>query len=298
MKLSLFYDHVTILDYAYLDQEYGPVGDSLVVNVEFVGRTDDEGVIYDFSYAKKKVKEIIDRDCDHRLVVPQKIVERDGDRVLLNCKFAKGELEYSAPDQAICEIPYDEVTTADLTTYLEEIVLKEMPENIEKIILTLEKENTPANNIYFHYTHGLKDHYGNCQRLLHGHRSTFKLIVDGVRDVDGEIEWVSEHLTDKIHFAFWENVVNREEIYQALGDRRPVGRHDDLPNVILKYSGNQGDFQLVMNSSLIYFMDMETTVENLSSHFCHEIKEFFRKGQKVEVHAFEGIGKGAKTILE
>ena len=72
MNITLFYKHVTVLDYAYLDDHKGVVGDSLIVNVEFIGHTDEEGVVYDFSLAKNKVKEIIDRDCDHRLVVPKK----------------------------------------------------------------------------------------------------------------------------------------------------------------------------------------------------------------------------------
>ena len=88
MKISLFYKNVTVLDYAFLDDHKGVVGDALKVHVEFIGKTDKECVVYDFSYAKKKVKEIIDRDCDHRLVVPQGSFTQDGD--CLDVKYCSG----------------------------------------------------------------------------------------------------------------------------------------------------------------------------------------------------------------
>ena len=78
MKISLFYKNVTVLDYAYLDDHRGVVGDALKVHVEFIGKTDEEGVVYDFSYAKKKVKEIVQKAKDNPDEINKKIEDLFG----------------------------------------------------------------------------------------------------------------------------------------------------------------------------------------------------------------------------
>ena len=153
MKITLFYDHVTVLDYAYLDDHLGAVGNSLIVNVEFVGHTDAEGVVYDFSHAKNKVKEIIDRECDHRLVVPHKLLNKDNPKkVKLDFKFGYDDLElhYEAPSEAFIEIPFGHASEDNLKSHLENLVLAEMPATVDAIKLTFVKENR-ENDLYFHY---------------------------------------------------------------------------------------------------------------------------------------------------
>ena len=59
MKISLFYKNITILDYAYLSDQFGVVGHSLKVHAQITGSTNDEYVIYDFSLAKKKLKPLL-----------------------------------------------------------------------------------------------------------------------------------------------------------------------------------------------------------------------------------------------
>lgn len=109
MNITLFYKHVTVLDFAYLDHLKGLVGESLIVNVKFIGKTDDEGILYDFSYAKKKVKEIIDRDCDHRLVIPENLAQSNQGISQFEFSFGlEGEIiQYECPDQGLCIIPAD-----------------------------------------------------------------------------------------------------------------------------------------------------------------------------------------------
>ena len=131
MEIALFYNNVTVLDYAYYDKMLGFVGHSLIVNVRFLGKKDEKGFLYDFSYAKKKVKEIIDRECDHRLVVPEGLIsfEKRGEVHFIS-ESADGRLEYACPEQAICEIKGDQVTRDGLKNFLQDIVMKEMPDNI------------------------------------------------------------------------------------------------------------------------------------------------------------------------
>lgn len=305
MKITLFYDHVTVLDYAYLDEHQGAVGHSLIVDVEFLGKTDHEGVVYDFSYAKKKVKEIIDRDCDHRLVVPHKLMAKEGEKISFTYSYGlqtSNVIEYSAPAQAVCEIPFTHVSEENLKTYLESTILKEMPETVIAIKLKFRAENLPEKS-FFHYTHGLRDHYGNCQRLLHGHRSTISVSVNGKVRSDIEEDLVQNQFSSNIHLCYWDNVVNKDEILKALKSHYnstetiPSGRFALLPPIKIFYKSAQGEFLATLPSSAVYFMPLETTVENISIHFARVVKSKVKPEDLVQVKAFEGIAKGAVSTL-
>ncbi len=304
MKISLFYRNVTILDYAYLDDHLGVVGDSLRVSVEFVGRTDQEGVVYDFSYAKGKVKEIIDRDCDHRLVVPRGAVEeRDGEAQENRCqiKFFYGPedkwLSYHCPEQGICQIPYANVSKANIQAFLEEAILREMPETVDAVKIELAEESVPAGKAVFHYTHGLKEHYGNCQRLFHGHRNTVDVEINGRAAPEYEHFLANELFKGSVHFCKWENVANHAEIARACGTEKPEGRYPELPPVEIEYQASQGTFRGILPGQAAYFLQAESTVENLSMHFAKLIKAKVGEADVVSVRAYEGIAKGAVSTL-
>ena len=299
MKISLFYNHATVLDYAYLDEHRGVVGNSYIVNAEFIGETDHEGVVYDFSYAKKKVKEIIDRDVDHRLVVPMNILSHHDGLISFEYKYGLEDkiLGYQSPEEGVCEIPYNHISRENLSAFIEDLIIKEMPDNIISVRITLEDEKLPTEAVKFHYSHGLKDHYGNCQRLFHGHSNTVEVEINGERRPDFERHLATEVFSKNIHFAFWENVVNKEEIEAALNDHLPNGRYEECPDVHIRYEASQGVFEGRVPGELIYFMQDESTVENLSMEFARYIKSNVSKNDIVKVRAFEGIGKGAITSL-
>ncbi len=300
MKISLFYENVTVLDYAYLDEHLGIVGDSLKVNVEFFGKTDEEGVVFDFSYAKKKVKEIIDRDCDHRLVVPHQIANFQQNEVSLKYFYGFKDycIDYKGPAEAVCEIPSAYFSKENLLYHLENLVMKEMPTTVSAVKLSFEEESLSTNDSFFHYTHGLKEHYGNCQRLLHGHRSTINIFVNGQRCFEKEKEFAQELFSGNIHFCFWDNVVNKDEIIKLTGKHEPVGRFQEIPSVEIKYMASQGEFSAKLAGNSVYFVPYETTVENLSIHFCELVKAQRKNSYDiVSVRAFEGIAKGSRATL-
>jgi 6-pyruvoyl-tetrahydropterin synthase len=298
VKITLFYKNVTVLDYAYLDGHKGVIGGSLKVHVEFLGHTDDEGVVYDFSYAKKKVKEIIDRDCDHRLVVPKGLV-RGNDIVKFSYPYGlkDEQITYECPAQGVCELPFAHINKQTICAYLEEQVLKEMPETVDSIRLTLEEETLEAGKSVFHYSHGLKDHYGNCQRLFHGHQNSVDIFVNGAPRRDLEEYLALELFKGNVHFCFWENVANKEEVIKSCGEKLPQGRYEELPQVEIEYTASQGLFKGSLPGRAIYFMQEETTVENLSIHFARLIKGKLRATDIVEVRAYEGVAKGSITTL-
>ncbi len=298
MKISLFYEHVTVLDYAYLDEHLGVVGNSLIVNVEFIGKTDNEGVIFDFSKAKKKVKEIIDDECDHRLVIPQKLANINGNRMTFEYHYGHDDkkISYDSPLEGVCQIPYAHVSQENLKSYLENLVLAQMPETVVAIKLSFKEEVLSDKESFFHYTHGLKQHYGNCQRLLHGHRSTIKVFINDQRDYELEARFSREFFGGNIHFCLWENVKNKEEIQDIVKKSDIEGRYPQIPSVRIGYVGNQGEFSCTLPGDEVYFMQEETTVENLSVHFT-KLTKSLHPNSRVCVYAYEGIAKGAKTTL-
>lgn len=299
MKISLFYKNVTVLDYAFLCDHRGVVGDALKVHVEFIGKTDEEGVVYDFSYAKKKVKEVIDRECDHRLVVPKGVVETLGNNnTQLKFQFGMTDmpLEYTCPEEGICELPSYHVNKTTIASHLENLVLKEMPETVTAIKLTLEDESLSDEKPFFHYTHGLKEHYGNCQRLFHGHKNTVDVFVDGKERRDLEDYLATELFHHSIHFCKWENVQNKEEILPRMQNSSPEGRFPEIPQVEIAYTSGQGTFKGKLPGSEVFFMTEESTVENLSMLFAKIIKQKVGNS-KVMVRAYEGVAKGAISSL-
>lgn len=300
MKISLFYKNVTVLDYAYLDDHQGVVGDALKVHVEFIGKTDEEGVVYDFSYAKKKVKEIIDRDCDHRLVVPAGLPEKiENSRLKFQFSYGLNDmpLTYECPEEGICELPFHHVSKETIATYLETIILKEMPETVSAIRITLEDEDLPQEKARFHYTHGLKEHYGNCQRLFHGHKNTVDVFINGSQD--NGLEWylAEELFKGSIHFCKWENVQNKEEILKLNEGKIPTGVIGEVPAVHIAYKSGQGEFKGSLPGHEVFFMEDESTVENLSMLFARLVREHIGDGPKITVRAYEGVAKGAVTSL-
>ena len=300
MKITLFYKNATVLDYAYLDDHLGVVGNSLKVNVEFIGQTDDEGVVYDFSYAKKKVKEVIDRDCDHRLVVPKHLVQSlDNDLTKLEYIYGHGDekMTYECPSEGLCAIPFAHVSNENLTAYLEEQVLKEMPDTVTAIRLELEEETLPENKARFHYTHGLKEHYGNCQRLFHGHQNTVDVYINNKRDESWEQKISRELFKGNVHFALWENIINKDDVIKASGQKLPEGRFNELPQIEIEYEASQGKFKGSLPGRAVYIVQEESTVENLSIHFAKLVKASVSEGDIVRVHAYEGIAKGSITTL-
>ncbi len=288
-RTSLFYKHLTLLDYAYFNKRDGARGNSLIVDVEFIGQLDQEGILFDFSQSKKAVKKIIDEVCDHRLVLPQGMLIQEGDKAIFNCKTYFGPLMYEAPSQAFCEIEGDPSSYRVIAQYLERELLPRLPDNLEDIKLTLREEPLSSFDSYFHYTHGLRSHYGNCQRLFHGHRNTLVIEVNGQRRRDLEKEISRELFKGSVHFCYFDNVVNKNDYDLKLG------RPSSSKPVEIVYKGNQGEFRGTLPAEMVYFLPMETTVENLSQLFYDLVRQEVSADDKICVSAFEGIAKGAHT---
>jgi 6-pyruvoyl-tetrahydropterin synthase len=164
----MFINHLTALDCAIYDLTCGLYGMSWHVNVEFLGELDHEGVVFDFSKAKKLAKTVIDQKFDHRVIQQRQYTP------------------YTSPHKdCVCNI--DQVDQGSLEIAIARTILSECHannlKNIIQVIVHLETDN--QYDTYFHYLHALPQHDGNCQRL-HGHRSAIRVWADDEPNKDLE----------------------------------------------------------------------------------------------------------------
>jgi len=162
--------------------------------------------------------------------------------------------------------------------------MKVMPENVDLVELQFRMEALNGSPEYC-YTHGLKQHYGNCQRLLHGHRNRVDVLIDGQRSMEMEAK-IAEMWSD-VHLAFPENILT-EGISVSQ-------RQLEINTIALSYVSLQGKFDLEIQGSEVYVMPYETTVENIARHLRDKVQSWVGPDHKVQVFAYEGIRKGAHS---
>lgn len=277
---SLFIDDFTHLDGAIWHPLRGAIGISYQLGIEFTGKVQNDGTVFDFSAAKKCAKKIIDSTADHAFTVPKNLIEYvDGDYV----KFSGQDVEYIAPKQAFYII--DTVSEMGLFQSLEQLIFEECKKRtdcaeLQTVNLIYTIENSQDNSVYFNYTHGLKENTSNCQRLIHGHRSTIKVWINEERSPIHE-KYLADMYHDK-HLAIAENIQFEDNA------------------IIVKYTSGQGTFTGQFDANKVLIMPYETTIENISKFSAETLKNDFPELRKsvITVAAYEGIGKGSKYTLD
>lgn len=277
---TLFVNNLTILDFSYLHAKRGMVGESWIVDLELSGDLDPQGMVFDFGHIKKQLKAIIDREVDHRLLVPTQNdlleSEQQEDRIALVWQYPGGEIRMKAPESSTLFLPGTDVTKASLVLYLMELCQQALPENVSELLLSLREEPLGI-ALGYHYSHGLKKHDGNCQRIAHGHHSRIEIHENGRRSRYWEKIWADR----------W------EDIY--IGTREDLeGSYliDDTPHLRFRYQGTQGDFELIIPEDHCYLIDSDSTVEYLAAHIAEQLANE-APGKHFRVKAFEGVDKGA-----
>ena len=271
----LFVEQLTVIDCAYLDAQRGLVGESWIVDLELDGELDDQGMVLDFGEVKKKLKKAVDRVADHKLVVPGRSPQLDlvlsGEGSGLSFRAATGPIEHQAPAKALCSIDAEAVTAETLAAHVHKALKKAVPGNVSGIRLAL--RNEPIDGSYYHYTHGLKKHAGQCQRIAHGHRSKLQILVDGRRDERLERRWAER----------W------RDIY--LGTSADIVSHGK-GRIRFEYRSSEGEFELELPVERCDLLQTDSTVERIAEHLAAEVAGE-RPRAKVEVRAYEGVMKGA-----
>ena len=277
--MQLFVDNLTNVDFSYLDDQRGLVGETWLASVLLDGGLDQTSMIWDFGVVKKVLRNWLDEQLDHRLLVPTKS-ERltytiDNDRISLNWNFGSDNvLTMEAPLEAVALIDAEEINDQTASIWSIRQLSSHFPDNLEHIQLSFEAEE--INAAYYHYSHGLKKHDGNCQRIAHGHRSRIQIWSDGARDRGLENNWADR----------WSDIyIGSEEDLVSISS-------GDKPIMHFAYDAPQGHFELTLPKQVCYLMPTDTTVECIAAHIAQVLHDD-EPSRRITVKAFEGLNKGA-----
>ena len=294
--MKLFVNDLTVMDFSYLCPARGVVGESWIVDIVLDGGLNDESMVQDFGIVKKQLKSLIDDYIDHKLVIPADCDsahithDEDTDSVDVAFGFCKpsAQQEYillRCPSEAYAFVYSKEIDKVCVIRYLKDIISTQLPQNVHAIDIELREEHisTP----FYHYTHGLKKHDGNCQRIAHGHRSKVVILENGVRSQSLERHWAQKW--QDIYIGTQEDLVDIENCeLVALAKEYDC---DATNYYAFQYEASQGQFSMVIAKSICDIIEQDSTVECIAQHIFDNTNAMSQG--RLEVRAFEGVGKGA-----
>ena len=275
----LFVDNLTVIDFSYLDSARGVVGESWIVDIELAGDLDEQGMVFDFGHVKKQIKQYIDCEIDHRLLVPTSSSGCNAKLEKKRCyiEFAVnsgGLITHESPQDAVLLIDAETIDVNNVAKDLQESVKGLLPDNVTGVKIHL--RNEVIEGAFYHYTHGLQKHLGQCQRIAHGHRSRIEILTDGARNTQLEAHWANKlkdsYIATKVHII---------DQFQLNG----------IEHTRMAYHAQQGDFAISLPSDKVFTMPMESTVENIAKYLAAIISQ--DNQSNIVVKAYEGLDKGA-----
>lgn len=277
---TLFVNRLTVVDCCYLSPDRGLVGESWQLDLELAGDLDYQGMVLDFGDVKHSIKRLIDEQFDHRLLVPAdhpRLHITEYERGLhLTFTLDDGRcIEHRSPRDAVRLLPCERIATDRIAQIIADYLSPQTPDNVSGVTVRLWPEQ--IDGAYYQYSHGLRHHDGNCQRIAHGHRSRVEILRNGQRDRGLERTWAEQ----------WSDVYigNRADLIGT--SRREAQAYYEFG-----YRGSQGEFGLTLPASACYLIDDDSTVENIARHIAERLKAA-HPADRFKVYAYEGVDKGA-----
>lgn len=279
--MLLFVDNLTNVDFSFLDPQRGVLGETWLANVILHGDLDEQGMVCDFGTVKKLLRHWLDTELDHRLAVPVHspniTITEIGDQLDIQWEFGDdGEfLHTRSPKEAIALVDATVLTPESVARWCISRLKALFPESVAQLELSFTCE--AIDGAFYHYSHGLKKHGGNCQRIAHGHRSRIDIWKDQKKSPALEQQWAER----------W------RDIY--IGTREDIIARPHFGGVAyyhFAYTSAQGPFELTLPQRCCYLIDTDSTVEFLAHHIAH-VTATENPGSAIRVKAFEGINKGA-----
>ncbi len=273
--MLLFVDNLTNVDFSYLHPERGLLGETWLASTQMKGALDHQGMVCDFGIVKKTLRNWLDSELDHRLAIPCRsknlTIKQSEGQVDLTWQYGNRQLECSAPADAIALVDSETITPESVSRWAIAKLKQHLPDSIDQLSLDFNCEAISGD--FYHYSHGLKKHDGNCQRIAHGHRSQIRIWQDNQPAPALENLWAKKF----------------EDIY--IGTRDDITKQND-ESITFAYTTSQGDFELTMPSDNCYLIDTDTTVELIALHIADSLKSD-HPDHEFTVKAYEGAGKGA-----
>lgn len=285
--MLLFVDNLTNVDFSYLDSDRGLLGETWLASTELDGALDDQGMVCDFGIVKRTLRDWLDATLDHCLLVPRHSKNLDileeGDTIHIRWRFGDQQvLSCRSPAQAITLIDAEVITAETVANWSIQQLKSLLPDSVQKLDLQFAEE-AMGTAAFYHYSHGLKKHDGNCQRISHGHRSRIEIWQDGLRAPQLEAVW-SQRWCD-IYLGSEEDLIKSPT---------NADQGDSGDQYHFAYQSQQGAFELSLPKSCCELMTTDTTVEWIARFIAEQLKKQQSDDTSViKVKAFEGIGKGA-----
>lgn len=280
--MILFVRDLTVIDFSYLCEKRGMLGESYIVDVELHGGLDQTSMVLDFALVKKVIKQAIDQLVDHKLAYPARhpalqVSVVDGIETLV-FQTARGQIQVASPAQAHVAIDAEVIDPTTVQAFLLQQLKLLLPENVQQLVLTLRPE--ASRSFYYHYSHGLKKHDGNCQRIAHGHRSTIEIYTKGMLNPRLNKAWCDR----------WEDIYlgSKEDLVEATQLVHLQAQEDSYA---FRYQAPQGWFELVIPTKHVEIVPCDTTVECLAQYIAEQLHQ--QEPNQYKVVAYEGVGKGA-----
>lgn len=279
--MLLFVDNLTNVDFSFLDPQRGLLGETWLANVRLHGELDEQGMVCDFGTVKKVMRHWLDTELDHRLAVPirspQIRIEEEGDFLSIHWQFGNsGEfLHTRSPRDAIALVDAEILTAETVAEWCISQLKQQFPLSVARLELDFTLE--AMTGAYYHYSHGLKKHKGNCQRIAHGHRSRIDIWANGKKSPKLEQRWADEW-TD-IYLATRDDLIAKPQ-------------HAGADYYQFAYEAEQGPFEITLPQRCCYLIDTDTTVEFIAHHIAQKTRQE-NPETFIRVKAYEGINKGA-----
>jgi 6-pyruvoyl-tetrahydropterin synthase len=276
----LFVNRLTVIDNSILSPSRGLIGESWQVDIELEGDLDYQGMVLDFGEVKRSIKHLIDEQFDHKLLVPAEFagltISEYDDSLHLTFVTEQGRLiEHRSPHDAVRLVPCEHIAADRLAQIIGDVLSPQTPDNVVSVKVRLWPET--IDGALYHYSHGLKHHAGNCQRIAHGHRSRLEILRNGRRAPDLEAAWANDW-TD-VYIATREDLIG-------------TSTRDGERYLEFGYRSAQGRFGLTVAADACQLIDTESTVENIAQFIADTLKTR-HPDDRFRVYAYEGVDKGA-----
>lgn len=288
--MQLFVRDLTVIDFSYLCDIRGVVGESWIVDVTLTGDLNQQSMVLDFGIVKKQIKFIIDEAVDHKLLLPMKSAKltvnngNSDDHLYVDFESERGGLYLQSPQCAFAQLNTHAITIDSVTDHITRIILAQLPDNVKGLKIELRPESIAGD--FYHYTHGLKKHDGNCQRIAHGHRSQIELFKNGIRDQALEEYWCDRWRD--IYIATDEDEVEKAQCQLSANAKSRCTQDYRY----FSYHAPQGRFDIAVAQQQLEIIDCDSTVELIADYIARQLKQQDSDSQFTVV-AYEGVGKGA-----